>query len=271
MPMTSLSPELIQHNLNCQIIGQNVIILDTVDSTNTYLKSLARQGTHEGTMVIAEEQTAGRGRLGRTWDSQKSKNLTFSLLLKPTVNHEHFGVISLLVGVAVARALHSTTSLPVECKWPNDVLISGKKVCGILCEMVSNANQSLSIIVGIGINVNQTEFPGEIRETASSLSLEAGMLFDRVNVLQKVLEEIEYWYIQFQENKSDEIIQEWKKHSTMIGSIISIRQNENIMTGIFTDVSNDGALMLECNGSMHRILAGDVSVVKSIKRYNTHS
>ncbi|TAK63853.1 MAG: biotin--[acetyl-CoA-carboxylase] ligase [Bacteroidetes bacterium] len=284
--MKSLSPESIRKELHTKIIGRNIILLETIDSTNIYLKSLGSQQGPEGTVVLAEEQTAGRGRRGRNWTSQRGKNLTFSVLLHPTNQTQNVGLLSLLAGLAVTKAIRSSASLPAECKWPNDVLINGKKVCGILSEMVTSADNPPSIIVGIGINVNQTEFPEEIRETATSLFLESAsysaslktfgseillplkrdqnditLCFDRVRILQKVLEEVEYWYIQYQLQRYEKIIQEWKRHCSMLGKTILFNQNGNIVSGVFADIAEDGALLLETNGTVQRIIAGDVTVV----------
>ncbi len=261
MEFLPLSPEAITSNAKTKLIGQNVIVLEAIDSTNTHLKSLAMKGIALGTVVITEEQTAGRGRLGRTWVTQKGKNLTFSVLLSlPSHNP---GLISLVAGIAVAQAIRLQTSLPAECKWPNDILINGKKVCGTLSEAVTPPNNNSAVIIGIGVNVNQTEFPEELQSSASSLILEQRQSINRIELLTTILERLEYWYNQLVSQNCALIISEWKSLCTMIGSPISLNQNGNIITGIFADVAEDGALLLQQHDTILRVLAGDVSVVKS--------
>ncbi len=262
MENAPLSLEAITSNLKTDTIGKNVIVLDTIDSTNTFLKSLASKGIPAGTVVITEEQTAGRGRLGRTWVSQKGKNLTFSVLVSlPSHNP---GLISLVAGIAVAQAIRIQTPLQAECKWPNDILINGKKVCGILSEVVTSSNNNSYVIIGIGVNVNQSEFPEEIQSTATSLLLENGHTINRINILKTILEQLEYGYNRLQQHEDTIIISEWKKLCSMIGLPISLNQNGTIITGIFADVADDGALLLQQHNGITRILSGEVMVVKSL-------
>ncbi|MBI5214555.1 MAG: biotin--[acetyl-CoA-carboxylase] ligase [Ignavibacteriae bacterium] len=217
---------------------------------------------NEGTIVLAEEQTAGRGRFSRSWISQKYMNLTFSLLLKPNYGAEKFGLLSLLSGIAVVRASKSVTGLTTTCKWPNDVLLDGKKVCGILSELVKDSNGTSCVIVGIGINVNQTEFPEELQTTATSLSLHTHTTIDRLHLLSVLFEELKKGYEQFQSGNYSAIIQDWKKNSTMLGQHISVQQNNSTLTGIATDIADDGALVIRTDSGLMKVYAGDVTISK---------
>ncbi|MBI3766348.1 MAG: biotin--[acetyl-CoA-carboxylase] ligase [Ignavibacteriales bacterium] len=161
--------EEIRLSTQSKIIGKNIHTFDLLDSTNLKAKSLLQEGEEEGTIVIAEEQTAGRGRMGRSWVSERGKNLTFSVVLKPQISPESIGIVSLYGGLAVAEAIQDQSHLHPECKWPNDVLLNGKKCCGILSEAVFKQGSLVGVVMGIGINVNQRVFTRELRATATSV------------------------------------------------------------------------------------------------------
>ncbi|MBI3194162.1 MAG: biotin--[acetyl-CoA-carboxylase] ligase [Ignavibacteriae bacterium] len=240
---------------------KHLIILDSIDSTNTYLKSIASE-VNEGTIVLAEEQTAGRGRFSRAWVSQKYKNLTFSILFKPKTETDKLGLLSLRSGTAIVRGIKSSFGAIVTCKWPNDILINGKKVCGILSEVVKDSRGNTCMIVGIGINVNQTEFPVELQSLATSLAIEQHCTVDRLTLLSHLLHELEHGYQLFQAENYTDIIQEWKQNSTMLGQLISVEQDNSIITGIASDIANDGALIIQTKETSLKVYAGDVTIKK---------
>jgi BirA family biotin operon repressor/biotin-[acetyl-CoA-carboxylase] ligase len=217
---------------------------------------------NEGTIVLAEEQSAGRGRFARTWFSEKNRNLTFSILLKPESLNDKLSLLSLLAGVAVVKSINSATGLTATCKWPNDVLLQGKKVCGILSELVKDTDGRTCVIVGIGINVNQTEFPEELQGTATSLSLQTRRTIDRLHLLSVLLEELKNGYEQFQSGEYSAIIQDWKKHCAMLGQQISVQQNDSTLTGIASDIAEDGALLIQSRNGLIKVYAGDVTIQK---------
>ncbi len=245
-------------------IFHHIILLNTVDSTNSYLKSLATE-VKEGTVVLAEEQTAGRGRFTRPWVSQRYKNLTFSILLKPKVVTDIIGLLSLLAGTAVVKAIKSSTGVVATCKWPNDVLVNGKKVCGILSELVKDSEGAPCVIVGIGININQAEFPEELQTTATSLLLQTQTTIDRLHLFSLLLEELKSGYDMFQSGNYSAIIQEWKKTSAMLGQQISVQQNNSTLTGIAADIAEDGALVIQTATSQMKVYAGDVTINKEVR------
>ena len=253
--------DILQH-LRTKTFGKTIYVFDTIDSTNTFAKSLAQQDFDVGTLVIAEEQTKGRGRFGRSWHSQKEKNLTFSLLIKPTITPKQIGILSLYGGLAVVEAIKKIAHITPDCKWPNDVLLKGKKVCGILSESVVSQNKLAAVILGIGLNVNQTEFPPEIRRTAASLLLSTGKSIDRFQVLSAVLEQLELFYEKIQSGKLNEIIQLWRQHTTMLGKQVTVDQQGKILKGTAKEVADDGGLILRSNGIDIKVLAGDVTIIQ---------
>ena len=246
--------------LTTKTFGRHIHSFDSIDSTNTFAKTIA--GTaEEGTLVIAEKQTAGRGRLGRAWYSEQEKNLTFSIIIKPDMAVDFLGVLSLYAAVAVADAIHATTHCIAHCKWPNDLLLGGRKCCGILCESNIVSGTASFVTIGIGLNVNQTNFPDEIRAAATSLSLEAGRIFDRTYILVSVLLKLEEWYHIVSRREYDRIIGAWESRAPMLGKSILIRQHEDMIEGIATGLDARGSLLLHSGGLEHTLVAGDVSIM----------
>ncbi len=253
----------IREHLKTKIFGRRMYSLDSIDSTNTHLKSLAVEGAEEGTLVITEEQTAGKGRLGRTWQTQKGMNLTFSVLLRPNISANHLGIISIAAGVAVAEAIQELCKIQAECKWPNDILFDDKKLCGILCESVISPSKFSAVIVGIGVNVNQTMFPTELNDIATSIARATGTTADRAALLAKILERLEFWYDKIQSDQTEEIIVQWKKNTTMLGKKISVNRQGAVLDGIAKEVDADGSLIFQTNGGEINIHSGDVTIIHS--------
>ena len=164
---------------------EKVQCFETVDSTNLIVKDWARQGAEEGRCAVAEAQTAGRGRRGRSWISPPGENLYFSILLRPQAEASHVAMITLLMAIAVTQSVREL-HLDAKIKWPNDVVVNGKKICGILTEMYQSAAGSFFLVIGTGINVNQKEFPEEVKKTAGSLALELGADVDREVLLVRI-------------------------------------------------------------------------------------
>jgi BirA family biotin operon repressor/biotin-[acetyl-CoA-carboxylase] ligase len=252
----------IAQNLRTRTFGKNLHFFRTIDSTNSKAKEIAAKGTHSGTLVIAEEQNAGRGRLGRSWVSEKGKSLTFSVILQPHIPVSNLGIISLYAGVAVCNAIRTATDQTSECKWPNDVLIRKKKVCGILSEIVHHSGKNMSVIVGIGVNVNQSDFPPEVQSVATSLFLESGQEYDCVTILCNILEQMEELYSLIQLNRYTEIIKQWKSSSSIIGNSICVDQSGKLLYGTAKDIRDDGGLIIESENRLITVYAGDVTVRK---------
>jgi BirA family biotin operon repressor/biotin-[acetyl-CoA-carboxylase] ligase len=209
-----LLPSLIQPKLGDNKIGFRLIHYFRTESTNNVALKLAAQGAPQGTVVSAEEQTAGRGRLGRAWYSEKSSGIYASLLLRPPLAPAAAPVLTLMAGVAAQRAVQLTTGLAVDIRWPNDLLVNGKKVCGILTEMQAELDRLHAVVLGIGINVNHVEMPAELKPIATSLRMETGRIWSRVHLLVALLEELEKHYTLLLEEGSTAITDRWAAVST---------------------------------------------------------
>ncbi|HMD14767.1 MAG TPA: biotin--[acetyl-CoA-carboxylase] ligase [Bacteroidota bacterium] len=240
--------------------GKKIFAFDVLDSTNIKAKSLALDNVPEGAVVIAEHQIAGKGRLGRIWISETGKNLTFSVIIRPQISLQHLGILSLYAGVSVARAITKVTDKTVQCKWPNDVLLNGKKVCGILSESVTTNHSLTAVIIGIGININQRNFSSELYGKATSLAIETGKEFDRWTILAAVLKEMETDYGNIREGTFDTILRQWTEYSSFIGQPVSVDRQGTIVHGIASHVADDGGLVIRTNGKELKILAGDVTI-----------
>jgi len=250
--------------LQTQFLGHKVIAYQQVGSTNDVALRLGRSGAEEGTLVIAESQTAGRGRHGRRWQSPPNTSILASLILRPQIHKSKIALINLLAAVAVARAIKIVVALPANIKWPNDVLICGKKISGILTEVESQKENIRFLAVGIGINVNipQDSFPVSLKPKATSLNILLGYEVSRVKLLQQLLLEFERRYILLRNGDFTSIILEGKRLSTLLGSFIRVKSGKNIIVGQAMDIDEDGALLLRRGmGTIEKVVAGDATVL----------
>ena len=251
----------LHRGLNCHLLGRKVYCFQSIDSTNTYARMLAARGEEEGTIVIAEEQTAGRGRQGRAWASRAGENLTFTLILRPRIPTEKISLLPLGIAVAVAQGIRQCTSLPVVCKWPNDLLLDGGKVAGILMESVLGPHGPEHVIVGIGINVNQKEFSGPLLQRATSLAARTGTIVDRTALLRAVLESIEKDYATYASGGLDTILPAWLSLAPMVGKRITVALQGTTIAGTVLGVSADGGLQLQTDAGDITLFAGDVTIL----------
>ena len=239
---------------------ENIIRLSSVDSTNRYAKELAREGAAHKTLVMADEQTQGRGRRGRGWISPAGEGIFMSLILRPDMPPEQVPMISLHTAVAVCLAISRVTGLEAKIKWPNDIVLGGRKVCGMLLEMDADAQQVRSVVAGIGINVHQTQFPQEIAHTASSLDLLCGRRLSRMDVVRAFLaafDEVEAM------GKADggRFMDAYRGSSATIGQQVQVISLTGTYTGTALDVTESGSLIvLDGEGQRREVLAADVSV-----------
>ena len=181
--------------------GQEIYYYDVTDSTNIRAKELAEEGHPSGTLVVADRQESGRGRRGRSWDSPSGTGIFMTLLLKPEMNPNHASMLTLVAAMAVARAISKCADTEALIKWPNDIVIGGKKICGILTEMSAQFDFINHIVIGIGINVHNEHFPEEIAETASSILLQTGKRIRRAELIEQILEQFEHYYAIFMETE----------------------------------------------------------------------
>ena len=244
-------------------MSKNCIFLESVDSTNNYAKRIAEQGAETGTLVVAEEQTGGKGRRGRSWETPKGANIAMTILLKPQIRPEHASRLTLLMAMAVVRGIQSVTGLEAGIKWPNDVVVDGHKVCGILTEMSTEVDYINYVVIGTGINVNQTEFPEEIREIAGSLKQAAGHAIARAELVAVVMEELEDLYGTFLKTEDlSALKEEYNKHCVTCGHEIRVLEPGHEYTGVAEGINQDGELMVvrDDTGEKVSVYAGEVSV-----------
>lgn len=241
-----LDPSLLKRSLQTRFIGKNILAFNKLASTNKLAKRLAKKGTAEGSLVIAEQQTRGKGRLSRQWYSPPKLGLWFSIVLYPKNNYEYLGLTSLLASVSVAEAVEELTALKPTLKWPNDVLVNGKKLAGILLETEFSHNELTFLILGVGINVNQTitDFPIQLRSQATSLHIESGILIERTALLAQILKNLEENYTHFVTGGFNRITEKWKMRCPLLKNKVSFQQNEQNIDGIFEDLNSQGSMLV---------------------------
>lgn len=259
-----LLPSEIQIGLDTKIIGKKMDYHPSVDSTNRVAKARAYHGAEEGTIVVAEEQESGKGRLERTFYSPRGKGIWFSVILRPKILPKEAPKCTLMAAVAVAEAM-ARFNLKAEIKWPNDIMFDGRKLVGILTEMTGEISKITYMVIGIGINVNisRDEFPEDLRDIATSLSEMNGENLSRVELFRAVLEEFDKLYCEVCESGFDKVIELWKGYNVTLGKnvrVISASEDGKIFTGKAVNLNADGALVVETAQGLRTVYAGDVSI-----------
>jgi BirA family biotin operon repressor/biotin-[acetyl-CoA-carboxylase] ligase len=257
MAEENLSPTEISRNLKTDFVGQKVIAYPSLTSTNDIAKLEAKKGAREGTVVVAEEQTAGRGRLKRAWLSPKG-SIALSIILHPTL--ARLPSLIMVASLAVAHCIEKVSGLKSQIKWPNDVLVNGKKVCGILIESDVRGSAVDYAVIGIGLNVNlnTADFP-EIAATATSISQELGREISRREMIRCLLEEVENLYLALPQG--DSVFREWRERLVTLGKEVEVSSDKTSYQGTAESVASDGSLFLrQPDGSLIKIVAGDVSL-----------
>ena len=257
-----LLPEEIQEGLKTLVLGQKDIHhFKETASTNTTAKELAANGAPEGTLVVAEGQSHGKGRLGREWFSPGGEGIYLSLILRPNLSPADAPKITLLTAVAAAEALGSTTGLPIQIKWPNDILLRGKKLAGILTEISTEMDTIDFVVIGLGLNVNVTAFPAVLRDMATSLLIETGRVYPRVDITRAFLEGFEGWYGVLQDAGFEPVLERWRQFSAVTGRRVVVETLGDRIEGTALDINRDGLLIVEDEkGQLHRIYSGDVTL-----------
>ena len=260
-----LHADAISARLQTKLLGKKVHVFQTIDSTNDRAMDMAAKGAEEGTLIIAETQTGGKGRLGRSWFSPPGVNLYLSIILRPKIVCAQATMLTLLAGIAVAQAIRERSGLEAFLKWPNDVLISGQKVAGILAELVADGQAIKHLIMGIGLNVNleASMLPPELAKTATSLKIESGSDFSRLAVLETLVNQLERWYTIFLEQGSTPILKEYSQLSQTLGRRVQVAYQDKVLEGEAIGLAANGGLILrEENGRSVTMLAGDVFHLK---------
>lgn len=239
-----------------------IIHYEETGSTNEDAKRLAEEGALHGTVVTADKQNMGRGRRGRNWSSPAGKNLYFSVLLRPGFKPDRAAPLTLVMALSAAQAIEELCQIRAEIKWPNDIVVNGKKVCGILTEMSVTADKIMYVVIGTGINVNIRIFPEEIKATASSLLLECGREFERTQLLEKILQRFENNYQIFMQSLDlSGILEDYNGHLVNRNREVRILDPEGEFEGIAEGINSLGELLiLRKDGTVTAVYAGEVSV-----------
>ncbi len=246
-----------------KIIGRDIRVFEETTSTNDVIEKLARDGVPEGAVVFAESQTKGRGRLGRKWSSPTRKGLWFSILLRPKLTPQETTQLTVASATALRRAIKKVSGVTADIKWPNDLLIGGKKVVGILTEMSAEVDRVRHVILGIGVDVNQTDFPPELRAIATSLKAEAGEEISRAELAVAILRELDFDYARICAGKFSAVADEWETGCGTIGKSVSVQMGTRLIRGIAEALDDDGALLVRTeHGHLERIIGGDVTLEK---------
>ncbi len=245
-------------------IGREILHRETAASTNTLAMELAQQGTAEGAVVTAEVQTGGKGRLGRSWVSPRG-SLAVSVVLRPPVATHLAPLFTLLGAVAAARAIRERTGLAAGIKWPNDILVGGRKVCGLLIEMSAEPDRIKHLVLGIGMNVNlgPAALPPEVRGRSTSLAAETGGPVDRTALLISLLRELDQWYRRFLEDQAA-VLSAWRELNVTLGRRVAVDGPAGRFSGTAEDIDKEGRLIvLIDDGSRQVVAAGDVTIQKT--------
>ena len=257
-----LSESELQSVRKTRWIGEKIAFFDVVDSTNTRAKQLAEEGAPNGTYVIAERQDAGKGRRGRGFDSPAGQGIWMTLVLKPEIDPNHASMITLVTALAVSKAITDMTGRPAGIKWPNDIIMSGKKVCGILTEMSAQFDYINHIVIGIGINVHNKDFPEEIKETASSLMIESGgQHFRRAEIIEKIMEYFEEYYEIYLETEDlSALVKEYNSLLVNMHKNVKVLDPKEPFEGKAMGITPRGELIVDTWESRKLVSSGEVSV-----------
>lgn len=260
---STLRVNKLQEGLRTKGLGKSIIFSREVDSTNEWAKRLATYKAQEGTVVIAETQTRGRGRLDREWISPVG-GLWFSIVLRPKLRPTEAVKLTFMAGLAVAEVLSETFDLKVETKWPNDVLVKGRKICGILTEMNTTGENVNFVVLGVGVNANfnvKEAFPKQLRNAATSLEDELNRKVKLEDLFGSLLKKLETLYERFTKKGLSAILEKWKNYAYFLGRQVEVASSTGKLRGLALDIDEEGALLLELeDGTVERVLVGDVSL-----------
>lgn len=266
-PVDLLSAEEVCPGLLTEVFGQkNYFYYREIDSTNKRARTLAAEGYPEGTLIVAEKQTDGRGRRGRNWYSPSNQGIYVSVILRPVFPLKQISRVSLLAAVAVAETLEEELNLQPRIKWPNDILINNRKIAGILSEAVTDMDSIEYIVIGIGLNINNPpeEFPADLRTPATSALAENDHPGSRVKVLRRLLLSLEKHYNLLQSGNFTQTLEIARRLSLVIGQEVRLDEVNTVITGLAIDIDDSGFLLVkDQTGTIHTIMSGEISVLPS--------
>ncbi|MBP2241351.1 BirA family biotin operon repressor/biotin-[acetyl-CoA-carboxylase] ligase [Cytobacillus eiseniae] len=260
-----VSADEIRLGLKADFIGRHIHYEESVESTQKIAQRLVLEEAPEGTIVIAEEQLAGKGRMGRKWHSPKYSGIWMSVILRPNLPPAKAPQLTLITAVAIVQAIEELTNVTPQIKWPNDILLNGKKLTGILTEMQADADRIISVIIGIGINVNQQreDYPEELESIATSLSIELGKKLERAELIKEVLYKLEKLYLLYLDKGFYPIKLLWESYAISIGKNITARMLTGSITGKAKGITEDGVLIIEDDlGELHHVYSADIELEK---------
>ncbi len=256
-----IRPEQILDELHTQIIGKKIMYYERVDSTNTIAKKLADQGAADGTVVVAEEQTGGRGRLDRSFMSPFAQGLWFSVIIRPNFPPMEVSKMTLVAAVAITKVLRKMGLIHCGIKWPNDILVHGKKMVGILTELNASVEKINYLVMGIGINttLSKKSLSKELKKTVTSFAME-DVPVQRNQLLADILQQLEQYYIVAQEQGFAPILEEWKVLSCTLGQEVKVIASDKTFSGKAVDLDENGNLLVDTGTAIEKVLAGDVHI-----------
>lgn len=263
-PNKVLPDEIKPKLLDNKIIGSDFFYTEKIDSTNIKAAVLAEKGATDGTVVLAEQQTSGKGRLGRRWESPEGSGIYCSIILRPNLALQETSLVTFIAAIAISEAINTLADAKTQIKWPNDILLNEKKIVGVLTEASAEMQHVNYIILGFGINVNTPKelLPPRIIFPASSMAAEMNKQFDRVEIVSLCLKQFDYWYNKLTEtNGHEQIIERWSELSGMTGRNVRVEQVNNTINGTIEGVSPDGALLVKEKTTIHTIYSGDVKLI----------
>ena len=242
-------------------VGTEICYFDVTDSTNTQAKSLGEGDAPNGTLVVAGKQESGRGRRGRSFESPAGTGIFMTLLLRPEIEPQNASMLTLVSALAVAKGIEHMVDLPVQIKWPNDIVINGKKVCGILTEMSAQMDYVNYIVIGIGINVGTEEFPEEIKDVATSIYLESGKHVNRAMLIEKIWEEFEDYYELYEKTQDlSSLVKEYDSYLVNRGQKVRVLDSKEPYEGKAMGITDRGELIVDTWEARRLVSAGEVSV-----------
>lgn len=255
----------IASGLRTSVVGGDVRFFEETDSTNTRAFELARSGAPEGTVVVADAQSGGKGRIGRSWLSPPGLNLYASVILRPELHPMRAQMLTLMSAVAEAEAIGGFVPTAPLLKWPNDVLVRDKKVSGILLEMDSEGDRVKFVVAGFGVNVNMTDFPEELRGRATSIMMESGRKVSRVEFARRLLTSLDLWYARCMEEGFDPVVEAWRRSFALEGKPVRVAGYRETIEGICLGIDPDGALLVKKpGGGTVRVLSGDLVALRGV-------